>query len=62
MAPHSQTEYIEKSFVAIPELIERQANCHGHRTAWIVDSISLTFDPFKRYFQIYDTVTKSETN
>ena len=30
MAPHSQTDYIEKSFVAIPELIERQANRHGH--------------------------------
>ena len=48
MAPYSKTESIEKSFVSIPELIERQSNRHGHRTALVVDTVSIRFDELNR--------------
>lgn len=39
---------MEDAFVSIPELIEKQANHCGHRTALVVDSVSITFDELNR--------------
>lgn len=48
-ALNSQSEFLETTFISIPDLIESETKRHGHRTALIVDSVSLTFDALKRF-------------
>jgi len=46
---NSQSEFLETTFISIPDLIESETKRYGHRTALIVDSVSLTFDALKRF-------------